>query len=215
MTKQVQHFKNIIFRFRHKNLNHEIASPATTVIANLSPERSGGEVKQNKFLYYNTITTPIGKMLVALTDKGVFLVEFPITSSIDGILHKYNAQPFSFYPVLHKEKTKDIINQILLYFKGKLPKFNIPLDISGTQFQVKVWKELLRIPFGHTKTYGEIAERIGQPKAARAVGMANHFNRIGLVVPCHRVIAANGKLGGYAGGLEIKKRLLEHEKRYS
>lgn len=105
--------------------------------------------------------------------------------------------------------------QLGLYFKGALREFDLPLLLAGTPFQAAVWRELMKIPYGETAGYGEIAAAIGKPKAARAVGMANHRNPLSIVVPCHRVIGADGKLVGYGGGLELKRRLLELEKRYS
>ena len=96
---------------------------------------------------------------------------------------------------------------------GRRTEFDFPLDFEGTPFQIAVWRELLQIPYGQTRTYGEIAKKLGKPGAARAVGMANHDNRIPIVVPCHRVVGHNGSLTGYAGGLHIKQQLLDIETR--
>lgn len=104
--------------------------------------------------------------------------------------------------------------QLEEYFEGKRKEFNVPLEVKGTEFQEKVWKALLEIPYGETRSYLDIAKRIGNPKASRAVGMANNKNKIMIIIPCHRVIGSNKKLVGYAGGLEVKKRLLEIEKNY-
>jgi methylated-DNA-[protein]-cysteine S-methyltransferase len=101
--------------------------------------------------------------------------------------------------------------QLQEYFAGKRKVFELPLAPKGTEFQQKVWQALKEIPFGETRSYGEIAKRIGQPKASRAVGGANNKNPLPIFVPCHRVIGANGKLVGYAGGLEVKKTLLNVE----
>ena len=98
------------------------------------------------------------------------------------------------------------------YLDGKRKEFDIPLKFYGTDFQVLVWKSLLTIPYGETRSYREIAEQVGKVKAWRAVGMANHWNPIAIVVPCHRVIGADGSLTGFAGGLALKRRLLEMEK---
>jgi methylated-DNA-[protein]-cysteine S-methyltransferase len=105
------------------------------------------------------------------------------------------------------------IRQVEEYFQGKRTEFDFSLDLHGTPFQLAVWKELLNIPYGQTRTYGEIAKRLGKPGAARAVGMANHDNRIPIVVPCHRVVGHDGSLTGYAGGLHIKQQLLRIETR--
>jgi len=101
--------------------------------------------------------------------------------------------------------------QLAEYLAGRRRDFDLPLDLAGTEFQQRCWQELLRIPFGTTRTYGEQARRIGRPAAVRAVGQANHNNPIGVIVPCHRVIGANGSLTGYGGGLPMKRALLELE----
>ena len=98
------------------------------------------------------------------------------------------------------------------YFAGKRKTFDIPIKLIGTEFQKKVWKELLKIPYGKTVSYKDIAISIDNPKACRAIGMANHNNPILIIVPCHRVVNENGNLGGYALGLDIKRKLLEIEK---
>ena len=103
-------------------------------------------------------------------------------------------------------------NQLDEYFIGERKSFDLPLAPKGTEFQKKVWDALKEIPYGETRTYGEIAEMVGNPKAARAVGMANNRNPIAIIVPCHRVVGANGKLVGYAGGMEQKEKLLHLEK---
>ncbi len=110
--------------------------------------------------------------------------------------------------VLLKEASK----QLQEYFEGKRKSFSLPLETKGTEFQIQVWKALQTIPYGETRSYGEIAKIIGKPKAARAIGMANNRNPISIFIPCHRVIGSNGKLVGYGGGLEIKKYLLNLEK---
>ncbi len=107
---------------------------------------------------------------------------------------------------------REAAKQLNEYLAGKRKVFDLPLDPGGTQFQKAVWKALTRIPFGETRTYKNIAESVGNPKACRAVGMANNKNPIAILIPCHRVIGADGKLVGYAGGLDIKKKLLELEK---
>ncbi len=103
--------------------------------------------------------------------------------------------------------------QLEAYFAGTLTEFTIPLSVSGTDFKIRVWRELQRIPFGSTLSYGGLAQRIGNPKASRAVGGANNRNPIAIIIPCHRVIGVRGELTGYAGGLDRKEALLEHEKR--
>ena len=101
--------------------------------------------------------------------------------------------------------------QLRAYFAGALRTFDLPLDLKGTPFQVRVWSELERIPFGETRSYSQLAQAVGSPRAVRAVGAANGANPAAIVVPCHRVIGSSGKLVGYGGGLPLKKRLLELE----
>ncbi len=103
---------------------------------------------------------------------------------------------------------KETEKQLLEYLEGKRKVFDVPLNPKGTKFMKEVWTALQEIPYGETKTYGQIAQRIGKPKAARAVGMANHRNPIPIIIPCHRVIGSNGKLVGYALGMEKKEFLL-------
>jgi len=107
---------------------------------------------------------------------------------------------------------REVAKQIKEYLHGKRKGFDLPLKLYGTDFQRSVWKALLTIPYGETRSYGEIAEQIGNPKACRAVGMANHWNPIAIIVPCHRVIGADGSLTGFGGGLTLKQHLLDIEK---
>jgi methylated-DNA-[protein]-cysteine S-methyltransferase len=106
----------------------------------------------------------------------------------------------------------DAVAQLRAYFAGERTDFDLALELVGTAFQRKVWQALLTIPYGETRSYGEIAEQVGSPTAYRAVGLANGHNPIGIIVPCHRVIGANGSLTGYGGGLDKKRILLEMEK---
>ncbi len=107
---------------------------------------------------------------------------------------------------------QDAIDQLTAYFAGDLQEFDLELDLVGTEFQRRVWNALLTIPYGETRSYGEIAVQVGSPGASRAVGLANGHNPVGIIVPCHRVIGANGSLTGYGGGLDRKKLLLDLEK---
>ncbi|MFF1719419.1 methylated-DNA--[protein]-cysteine S-methyltransferase [Streptomyces sviceus] len=108
--------------------------------------------------------------------------------------------------------SKEAEDQLTAYFKGELKEFSLELRLLGTPFQRTVWEQLRRIPHGETRTYGELADALGNPKASRAVGLANGRNPIGIIVPCHRVVGADGSLTGYGGGLERKQRLLDFER---
>lgn len=114
---------------------------------------------------------------------------------------------------IHSALSDKVFIQLQEYLSGKRKSFEFPYELHGTPFQKKVWNALSEIPYGETRTYGEIAKAVGNPKACRAVGMANHNNPMTIVVPCHRVIGANGKLTGYGGGLDMKEYLLELEKK--
>lgn len=108
---------------------------------------------------------------------------------------------------------EEVLRQFAEYFSGKRQEFDLPYFATGTPFQLMVWEELLKIPYGETRSYWELAEAIGKPKAARAVGNALNANPVAIIIPCHRVIASGGKLGGFGGGTELKRQLLELEKR--
>ena len=138
---------------------------------------------------------------------------------IIGIRDNNNAITEVFYSKYkindHLKETpliRECFNQLKEYFQGTRREFTIPIEAEGSEFQKKVWKALLDIPYGQTRTYKEIAIAIGNEKACRAVGMANNRNPISIIIPCHRVIGANGKLVGYGGGLDIKEKLLNIEK---
>jgi len=111
----------------------------------------------------------------------------------------------------HNPVLREALSQLRAYFAGRLHEFQLPLDLYGTDFQVRVWRELQTIPYGRTCSYSAIAQAIGRPSAVRAVGAANGANPIPIVVPCHRVIGSSGKLVGYGGGLALKRRLLQLE----
>jgi methylated-DNA-[protein]-cysteine S-methyltransferase len=159
-------------------------------------------MKANEQVTYTEIDSPIGRLLIHGTDKGV-----------SGILMTKHGR--------FEEKRADwrrddarwsgVAKQLREYFAGRRRDFDFPLDVRGTDFQKKVWKALRSIPFGRTVSYGDIAKKIGNPKAMRAVGLANGKNPVAVVVPCHRVIGADGSLTGYGGGLERKKILLDLE----
>jgi methylated-DNA-[protein]-cysteine S-methyltransferase len=157
---------------------------------------------------------PIGLLFLARTAKGLRYLEFMNRKSLKRMIAAHaEANPGATWEPSLLE-LKSITEQLESYFLGTLREFRVPLDPIGSEFQIKVWNALSRIPFAETRTYGEIAREVDQPKAARAVGLANHDNPIAIVVPCHRVIGANGSLTGYGGGVNRKRWLLEHEERH-
>jgi O-6-methylguanine DNA methyltransferase len=133
------------------------------------------------------------------SDSGLRAIDFDLSRPVKG--GRYGIHPIA----------TEAVRQLRAYFAGQLRRFDLPLDMQGTEFQLRVWRELERIPYGETRSYQQIAEAIGAPRAVRAVGAANGANPIPIVVPCHRVIGASGKLVGYGGGLPLKKRLLQLE----
>ena len=151
------------------------------------------------------VDSPVGPLTLVASDVGLQAVLWPDDS--EGRVrfsHDVTEQPQ--HPTLAAAA-----QQITEYFAGGREQFDLPLDPQGTEFQVEVWRSLASIPFGETASYGEQAERIGRPKAVRAVGAANGKNPLSIVLPCHRVIGANGSLTGFAGGLDTKRFLLDHE----
>ena len=170
-------------------------------------------------LVHATGQSLVGEIAVQCSDRGLREVTVrPRREPARGRNHSATPAAAEAHSVQSGTKTggvlaRQTLTEIAEYLAGRRRKFTIPLDLEGTPFQVKVWKALLEIPYGETRSYGEIARRIGRPQAARAVGMANHSNPIPIIVPCHRVIAADGSLGGYAGGLPMKARLLRLEQK--
>jgi len=155
-------------------------------------------------VYYTTFESPVGPLLLAGESNALRLVSFETS--------KHAALP---RPELQQnaEAFAEVIRQLQAYFGGDLKEFDLPLALEGTEFQLRVWKALRKIPYGETISYAQLAERIGNPKAVRAVGLANGSNPIPIIVPCHRVIGSDGSLTGFGGGLSAKKRLLELENR--
>jgi methylated-DNA-[protein]-cysteine S-methyltransferase len=153
--------------------------------------------------YHTVISSPLGSILLTADEKGLTGINFQDVEGaknppIDSI---ESAEPF-----------KEAERQISAYFRGELKEFTLPLSFKGTAFQRTVWRALSSIPYGETISYRELAGRIGNPKACRAVGAANGCNPLPIVVPCHRVIGSNGKLTGYYGGVRLKEYLLNLEK---
>lgn len=152
--------------------------------------------------YWNTYKTKIGTIIIVESENRISRIETIKASE------EYPNEGKMETPLIKKAN-----RQISEYLEGKRKEFTLPLLIKGTKFQEKVWNALLQIPYGETRTYREIAKQIGNEKASRAVGGANHNNKVMIVVPCHRVIGSNKKLVGYAGGLDIKETLLKLEKK--
>lgn len=158
------------------------------------------------------IETDLGMMIAGATDKGICMFEFADYKLLELELKQF----VSFKtPLVQGENPhfNTLREQLNEYFKGERKNFDIPLDLVGTEFQKQVWLSLLKIPYGCTTTYAKQAEILGKPSAVRAVANANGKNKISIILPCHRVIGADGSLTGYGGGIEKKKKLLEFEKK--
>jgi methylated-DNA-[protein]-cysteine S-methyltransferase len=155
--------------------------------------------------YYDTFTTPLGPFSLAVNEAGAVVV------TAFGDLDKLGSRLGKCHVIRDTLKTAAARAQVREYLAGRRREFDLPLEPSGTPFQRRVWQALRRIPYGETRSYGEVAAELGQPGAARAVGRANATNPICLIVPCHRVIGADGSLTGFAFGEDLKRRLLELE----
>lgn len=147
-------------------------------------------------LYYGYYKSPIGILRIVVDESSLVALDFNEEENKQSDEHSY---------------IKEVKNQLDEYFKGTRELFDLNIKINGTDFQNKVWNELTKIPYGETISYKELATRIGNDKACRAVGNANNKNKISIIIPCHRVVGSNKKLVGYAGGLEKKEWLINHE----
>jgi AraC family transcriptional regulator of adaptative response/methylated-DNA-[protein]-cysteine methyltransferase len=168
--------------------------------------RRGGE---GMHIHYTIVDSPLGRLLVGATGRGICAVS--LGDSDEGL----QAALFGDYPAAEitrdQEGLGEWVSALLAYLNGRRPHLDLPLDVQATAFQCMVWKELQAIPYGATRSYSEIAEAIGRPKAVRAVARACATNRVSLVIPCHRVVRQDGSLGGYRWGLDRKRDLLARE----
>ena len=165
------------------------------------------ETRAEHQTYFTYIDTPVGKLMLAgCDDHGLRYIAFQCGKGAMAPKPEWKqaAAPF-----------RGAERQLREYFQGKRTAFDLPLHPKGTPFQKAVWQALMRIPYGETRSYGDIARAVGRPNAVRAVGLANGRNPLPIVVPCHRVIGAGGKLVGYGGGLPVKQALLDREREVS
>lgn len=155
-------------------------------------------------LYYSRMSSPVGPLLIGVSDAALVILEFDrgLPKLVNGAEVEWRESD---------AKTRHVRKQLEEYFAGKRRDFDLALDLRGTEFRKSCWEQLLSIPYGETRSYGEIARAVGNPQSSRAVGQANHYNPIAIIVPCHRVLAGGCKLGGYGGGLPVKAFLLRLE----
>jgi len=183
-------------------------SPESTVVPNRPSSVFDGKLVRTK------ISTPLGSMVAVADDAALYLLEFENRVALTGELRRLE-QEFGLSHLGNSTVLEMLVSRLDDYFAGKSADFKIPTIQHGTNFEEAVWDALKQIPPGRTRSYGEIAKELGQPENSREVGRANGSNKISIVVPCHRVIGANGSLVGYGGGLWRKKWLLDHERRYA
>ena len=155
-------------------------------------------------LYYSRMPSPAGPLLIGVSDAALVLLEFD-----RGLPKTVAGQPIAWQE--SQERTVNVRRQLEEYFAGKRRDFELELDLRGTDFRKRCWQQLVQIPYGETRSYAEIARAVGCANGFRAVGQANHYNPIAIIVPCHRVLASNRMLGGYGGGLNVKAMLLRLE----
>jgi AraC family transcriptional regulator of adaptative response/methylated-DNA-[protein]-cysteine methyltransferase len=174
--------------------------------------RAPGQSRGGDCIVASWVESPLGPLVVATTSQGICLVEFTDRGALEAqftrLRKRFNC---AIVPGNHDHLNR-LQDELARYFAGSLTDFRVPLVYPGTPFQVRVWNELRRIPYGETMSYEELAGTVGSPGAQRAVGRANGLNRIGIVIPCHRVVNKDGKLGGYGGGLWRKQFLLDLER---
>lgn len=166
----------------------------------------------SKILFCN-LASPVGEMIAGATDNGVCFLEWHSRGGVDRIMQR--VQKRYRLPLVAGESDHLTLLQEELqgYFGGTLRQFTVPIDVTGTEFERTIWAQLLQIPYGETRSYGDVAAAIGKPKASRAVGRANGANYLSILIPCHRVIESGGGLRGYGGGLWRKQFLLELERK--
>ncbi|MBI4548717.1 MAG: methylated-DNA--[protein]-cysteine S-methyltransferase [Ignavibacteriae bacterium] len=182
----------------------------------LTVEEERGRSEENGTLliatkvYCTSFDSRIGRIYVASTDKGVCKVSVPKETRKD--FFEWLRKHFDPDAVAdNRARNKDVIDQLNRYFNGRLVKFSVPIDLIGTPFQIRVWKELTKISYGTTITYRSLAKRVNAPKSYQAVGRANSVNPLPIIIPCHRVLGSNGSLVGYSCGIKTKEFLLRLE----
>ncbi len=164
-------------------------------------------------LWFSRMNSPIGTLALVGSERGLCAIEFQADDFPTGRAPRgpaYQGRQIEF--VENADAARPWVRELQSYFAGELREFSVLLDLRGTDFQKQCWQALLRIPYGTTCSYADIAREVGRPTAFRAVGMANHSNPVPIIVPCHRVLAGNGSLCGYGGGLDVKEKLLRLER---
>jgi methylated-DNA-[protein]-cysteine S-methyltransferase len=160
-------------------------------------------------MFRGTVKAPFGTLTVVASDKGVRFCMF------DNDAHPKSFEGLTIHDDANHPMVKEAVKQLREYLAGTRKKFDLKLDLQGTEFQVAAWRSLAKVPYGKTASYAQQAASIGRPKAVRAIGGANGRNPVAVILPCHRIIGADGSLTGFGGGLPVKVWLLEHEQKMS
>ena len=195
------------------NAGYESASGFRAAFKKLfhSAPRAKQQSNSSDPMYINRVLTRLGPMICAANDEGLHILEFADRRMLETQIKRVQKLTDCTYVIGETEFHHSIQDELESWFGGKLTAFETPIVLKGTAFQESVWEQLLKIPYGETRSYEDIASRLANPKAMRAVGKANGDNRFAIVVPCHRVIRSDGSLAGYGGGVWRKKWLLNHE----
>jgi AraC family transcriptional regulator, regulatory protein of adaptative response / methylated-DNA-[protein]-cysteine methyltransferase len=169
------------------------------------------QLRQSHILKASCLDTPLGPMMAIADEEALYLLEFVDRRGLEYEVKCLRLKTKSEIIPGHTASSRSIENELNQYFDGRLTEFKTPLFFLGSLFQKRVWEELQKIPFGETRSYSDIAAAIGKPTACRAVARANSANQLAIIVPCHRVINANGDLGGYSAGVTRKQLLIDRE----
>lgn len=192
-----------------------VCRPVVRAIVYAQQAQSGGTLRIMEVLHSTTFASPVGPLFLAASENGLVALEFDARSPGQQTIRPNPRDLRSESNAVRFERSDAKISayarELQEYFAGDRREFSFPLDLRGTEFQLACWRALLAIPYGQTRTYADIARSVGRPQGFRAVGMANNRNPIAIVVPCHRVIASDGTLCGYGGGLDVKRKLLQLE----
>lgn len=165
-----------------------------------------------KAIYYTPLDTPIGQLLIASSAKGLVRILLPDEGNPDLLSRLRKDYPKETL-IENQEKNQKALEQLREYFDGSRTEFSLAIDLRGTDFQKSVWEAVRKVPYGQTRSYGDIAHAIGNPKASRAVGAANGANPFPIIIPCHRIIGSDGSMTGFGGGIPLKQKLLDLEKK--
>lgn len=191
--------------------DYEFSSSFRDIFSSIMRPPSSKQEKCN-ILKVSWLDSPLGPILAIADEEILYLLEYVETRGLEREIERLRKKMKSTITPGVTPPIRSIVSELKHYFKGTLKEFKTPFHVVGSPFQKRVWEELQKIPYGQTRSYMEIAAAIGRPTAYRAVAQANSTNQLAIVIPCHRVINANGELGGYAGGLARKQWMLKHEK---